>query len=225
MPPARYLARPRILIVVPGHGSSDRTSVLVENLQHIAFMAVDTTCLLYVYVGEDKLSTAWLTARLPQCRIVRQAGFWLKHWTSTTTLQLAASHDYVLMMIDSVHMRYDVDLLMLSHIMQQNCLHRWTPACSTCLTKRTINHDWSREVGRIVPAVDPQVTMFTRAAYLCHRKVVEEIIGYDNDPWGWSAAYMFPTFCSSVSRVGIIDAMSIDKVWTSSGVSGSTYNW
>ena len=156
--PSALLSRPRILVAVPGHGSSRRTPTLRANFLRITRMRVDFSCLLYVYVREEVLGTASLRSSLPWCKVIRQPGYWLKHWTSIPQAHIEA-HDYIMMMIDSVEMRPDVDFRMLVWIMQTNCLHQVAPACLSCLTKREINTHWATGVGRLIPTarVDPQL--------------------------------------------------------------------
>ena len=124
-------------------------------MRRIDGMDIDYSCWLYVYATHAELPTAHLTEAMSRCRIVRQKGFWLRHFFSVPEAELT-HHDYVFMLIDSVELSASVDLRLLTHIMQTNCLDQAGPACSSCLTKREINHDYRFAVGRSTWYIDPQ---------------------------------------------------------------------
>lgn len=197
-------------------------------MRRIAEMDVTFDCWLFVFAEEEALPTSFLADAVPSCRIVRQRGFYLHHFFGVPDAAVARA-DYVAMLIDSVEMRLDVDLNMLIEIMRANGLESASPACSSCLTKRQINHDFASEVGR-TEHVDPQLKLFTPAAYRCMRHVAVDLIGLDEDPTGWAVAALFIHKCRALSRSGIVDAMSIDKVYTSGNQqaarhSNFSYSW
>ena len=61
--------------------------------------------------------------------------------------------------------------------------------------------------------------LFTPASYRCMRMVAVEAIGLDVDPLGWAAPIVYTRLCRHLNRVGIVDAMAVDKVFSGG------YNW
>ena len=112
-------------------------------------------CLVYVHASEDAVPSDFLTGLLPpSCTPVRRPGGTLMSHLVSIPAALVSRADFVATSIDSVAFLPDLDLEMLARIMAANCLHRASPACSTCKTKRSINHDYKFPVGRLVDAVD-----------------------------------------------------------------------
>ena len=140
-PPSILTPRPRILVVVPGHGEPSRSHVTMSNLARIRRMDVDTTCLMYAY--GHKLTDALAAERFPGCRVVmRQQGLWMHHLRRVPASDVAA-HQYVLLMIDGVEMNADVDLQMLVHIMEANCLSVGGPACGSRASRTSVSNFYS----------------------------------------------------------------------------------
>lgn len=209
--------QPRILVVVPGHGIPERSHVVQANLRRIAAQRVCATCLMFVY--NNKLSNNTLAERFPTCRFTRQEGFWMHHLRAVPAVDVNA-HDFVLLMIDGVEMNPDVDLYVLSRIMEANCLSLAGPACGSCKSKqqiRPVHTQPSYAVGRRVDYLDPQIQMYTPGAFLCLQRLVDHV-GLGIDPTGWSVSALSTSFCAS--RVGIVDAMTVEKIY-----SKSSYDW
>lgn len=208
--PTPLIPVPRILIVVPGHGEPKRSHVTLANLARIERMRVHITCMMFVF--GTKLTPELAASRFPQCSIKRQDGYWMHHLRQVPEADVHR-HDFVLLMIDGVEMNADVDLQMLSHIMQQNCLSVSGPACGSCKSKQLIHPMPGVAVGRRVQYIDPQVTMYTPNAFLCLQRLID-VIGLENDPSGWSISQLLTNFCNN--RVGIVDAMSVEKIYSKS---------
>ena len=220
---------PRFLVAVAGHASSPghhRGEALAANLHRIASMARDgsiklTACLVYVHAAEAALPTEKLASRLPRaCAVVRNTGgSFLSHIVQIPAELISSSH-YVSILIDSVVLGVDTHFGWLARIMAHNCLHIASPACSTCKTKRTINHDYRREVGRYVDAIDFIANVYSSAAFRCLQNVANQTAEVDR--WAWETYWIFWQVCShyALNRTGVVDAMSVDKIET-----GSSYNW
>ena len=148
-------------------------------------------------------------ARFPRCTFVRQEGLWMHHLRAVPAAEVQR-HDYVLLMIDGVEMNADVDLQMLVHIMQANCLSVSGPACGSGKSKQLIHPQYQTEVGRRVQYIDPQITLYTSAAFLCLQRLID-VVGLEHDPSGWSISALSTSYCSN--RVGIVDAMSVEKIY------------
>lgn len=153
-------AQPKILSIVAGHDNRNRTHLLVSNMWRVHAMATSGSielvgCLIYVHASETVLPERFLTERLPpSCTVVRRPSDSLLGHLMSIPADLISQADYVATSIDSVSFFPDVDLEMLARIMADNCLHRASPACSTCKTKRTINHVYAYPVGRLMDFVD-----------------------------------------------------------------------
>ena len=220
---------PRYLVAVAGHASSPgrhRSESLAANLWRINSMAHEgsiklTACLVYVHASEEAVPTNRLVARIPRsCAVVRNpGGSMLSHLLSIPAEHLAIA-DYVSVLIDSVALGVDVHLGMLARIMEHNCLHVASPACSTCKTKRTINHDYRREVGRYVDSVDLIAPVFSRSAFRCLLRLANQTATVDR--YTWLTYALFYRVCRhyTLNHTGVVDAMSADKI-----EAGSSYNW
>ena len=58
--------------------------------------------------------------------------------------------------------------------------------------------------------------MYTSERFLCLQRLIDHV-GLNNDPSGWSISTLSTSFCRN--RVGIIDAMSVEKIYSKS------YDW
>ncbi len=153
------------------------------------------------------------------CRLVRQSGFWMHHLRAVPEADVRA-HDYTLLMIDGVEMNADVDLHVLVRVMEANCLQLAGPACGSCKSKqliRPVRDKPAYAVGRRVQYLDPQIQLYTGAAFLCLQRLID-VVGLQADPTGWSISMLSTSFCSN--RVGVVDAMGVEKIY-----SKSTYSW
>ena len=180
-------------------------------------MSVNVSCVMFVY--GSKISDDEFATRYAGCRLVRQSGFWMHHLRAVPEVDVRA-HDYTLLMIDGVEMNADVDLHVLARIMEANCLSLAGPACTSCKSKqliRPVRDKPSYAVGRRVQYLDPQIQMYTSTAFLCLQRLID-LVGLQADPTGWSISTLSTSFCAN--RVGIVDAMSVEKIY-----SKSTYSW
>ena len=180
-------------------------------------MSVNVSCVMFVY--GSKISDDEFATRYAGCRLVRQSGFWMHHLRAVPEVDVRA-HDYTLLMIDGVEMNADVDLHVLARIMEANCLSLAGPACASCKSKqliRPVRDKPAYAVGRRVQYLDPQIQMYTSAAFLCLQRLID-LVGLQADPTGWSISTLSTSFCAN--RVGIVDAMSVEKIY-----SKSTYSW
>ena len=212
-PPTTLSELPRILVVVPGHGEPARSHVVEGNLHRIALMRVVTTCLMFTY--GTKISDETLALRFPSCRVLRQDGYWMHHLRGVPIAEVQRV-DYVLLMIDGVEMNPDVDLRMLAHVMETNCLRLAGPSCGSCKSKqliRPMRDDPQYTVGRRVDYLDPQIQMYTRDAFLCLQVCIRACNVPRNRPS--RAAGIMRHACGSRSSTGAMHRAE-PWPWTSS---------
>ena len=204
---------PSVLVVIAGLGHADRLRMVAQNMRRIQVMAdhgsVAATCLAFVFATELALPSSALST-IPLCQVRRQTGGLLHHLLSVPEADLVKA-EFVFVMVTSVVLTADVSLRMLVRIMRANELDWAGPACDTCKTKRTINHDYSGRfgVGRRVPMVDLQATMFRNAAFRCLQRLGNQTIEVDR--FMWASLNIYRRFCSRHARFGVVDAMSIHK--------------
>lgn len=219
------LRRPRILYVVAGVGSLTRLDIAMASAQRVEAMQssglIEFACRIFVYANVSVLPREALEANKPSaCEMLRGRG------SMVTFLAAVASKDVrwadaVLVVPSSVELGSDVCLRMLFRIMHANCVELASPACSTCKTKRDINHVWSASVGRRRPEVDLIAPLMTVDAFRCLQELLSLTAPFDTYAWGsWNLFFRYCRRTHLARGVAIVDAMSVHKL-----ESGNTYSW
>ena len=176
------LTTPRILVVIAGVNSARRMATVATSMRGIAAHVDDgslvASCLLYVY-GQHVTALVSIAEQVPLCRCISQQGSLLYHLLSVPAAE-GADFSGVFVMPSSVMLSHDVSLPQLWRILEANQLHTAAPACSTCKTKRAINHQYKEAVGREMEFVDLQATLFTRNAFSCLQRLANTTIERDH---------------------------------------------
>ena len=94
------------------------------------------------------------------------------------------------------------------------------PACSTCKTKRHINHAYSYPVGRRVHMIDLISSTYSSSRFECVQRVIAKVADFDK--YGWQTLLLSNDVCAKGADdlPGLVDAMTVDKV-----LGGSSYDW
>eukprot|EP00746_Dinoflagellata_sp_MGD_P082682 gnl/MRDRNA2_/MRDRNA2_328429_c0_seq1.p1 gnl/MRDRNA2_/MRDRNA2_328429_c0~~gnl/MRDRNA2_/MRDRNA2_328429_c0_seq1.p1 ORF type:complete len:523 (+),score=53.86 gnl/MRDRNA2_/MRDRNA2_328429_c0_seq1:208-1569(+) len=203
-----------VLVIVPGHGESTRTSVLLANLQLLRNQLADgVTCLLFVHKGGTEFPQDPDNV-LQYCEVVRKPGVFMEFLLDPTVELSLSQADYVLLMLDDISLISEKPTMLseLVDIMKRNCLD----VTSAALVGTHLSYEGMRpglprrlgQVGRRTNFIEWQMPLFTKTAFRVLRNMVRPWL---SSTWGYDELFQ-PAFKHELGRdpaMGVVDTMHI----------------